>query len=131
MSNINAVIAVAKAKVMSICDECRGKKIPNLAKIDDALMFSFTVTEADLNLRIGAVAMPVPEEGPGSFLVRIGFAFVGEAAYKDGFHFEPTPLGPLFEIDVALSAEEEQELTDAMLVNIGLEAENILCRMLQ
>lgn len=131
MSQTQAIIEFAKTKVFNICEEIKGKQIPNWWKIEDIQGFGFKVTEGSLNFQIGAACYPIEEAKPGTFLVKINAAFLSDPVRKQGFEFLQVPIGAVCEMDFPVYAEDEQELMDGVVQIISDEAENILCRILQ
>lgn len=127
----NAIIEFAKTKTIGICEELKGKQIPNWWKIEDIQGFGFKVTEGELNFQVGVAIYPVAEEGPGTFLVKLNASFLSSPVRRQGFELIQVPLGAIMEMDFPLYAEHEQELMDGVLQLISDEAENILCRILQ
>lgn len=131
MSTTKAVQQYAEMKLRDICKSSQGTPIPNWFKVEDMQGFSFRITEGELNLVFAIVAYPVDEAGPGHFLLKLQATFVTKPIFKDGFEFQPAPLGIGLQLDQAIFAETEQELMDGCLEWIFDETGNIMCQILE
>lgn len=133
MNQTNNIIQFAVHKLREICEENKGKLVPNWWNIEDMQGFGFHITEGDLNLRIMTVIYPVDDAGPGQFLVKLQAAFFGNDIPNEagGYHFIATPIGAGIEFDIPMMAHDQQELQDGIFQHISDDAENILCQMLQ
>lgn len=126
-----AVKQFAKMKVTQIATSLIGKQIPNLYKIEDQLGFGIRISEGELNFGLYVTAVPVEEAGPGNFLFTLGAMFYQPAVVRQGYQFEPVPLGRMVEMQYPLYAEDEQELTDGIMQILIDESENIICQLLE
>lgn len=131
MSTVNAIKNLAIAKVTQICEEWKNKEIPNWAKMGDMHAFGFRVTEGELNFQITLAIYPVEEPGPGNFLVHLQTAFMSTPVQRAGYEILQVPIGPAYEFQYAMKADDEPQLQNNVLQLIQDEAENILCQILE
>ncbi len=126
-----AVIQYGTMKLNQIAAERKGKPIPNWWKVEDVQGFGLRVNEGELNLMLAVQAFPVPEAGPGNFLVKFVTTFMSPPVGAHGYEFMPMPVGPMLQQDFPMYAVDEQDLQDGIMQLIADEAENILCQILQ